>query len=301
MMSNLIDLMSELEAEILQLRMLLREVAIPELCSYFHVPLVTKEEQDSIIEFGYSKIEVTTLTGHEALQRSLEALTDFYVPDSSFSRRFVTKHPGLIVVSGAKFEISAQVKRVNSAKLAFKAGVLALSETALEKWKEVHDRFMHLITTTVYRSIYCFDENVHRINFNWVSRPRVSNLTKTELLEKIENGIFTVPPSHSMESWKAVLAADKSLIERQTNDTFTIRRRIKLRPEASIRLEDANSAIGYSAGLPYIVFNRPGYFTPLESFDASKKQNRTRKEDSLPLLIKRMNLYADSNSSKGKS
>ena len=43
MMSNLIDLMSELEAEILQLRMLLREVAIPELCSYFHVPLVTKE------------------------------------------------------------------------------------------------------------------------------------------------------------------------------------------------------------------------------------------------------------------
>ena len=151
------------------------------------------------------------------------------------------------------------------------------------------------------RDSYCFDENVHRINFNWVSRPRVSNLTKTELLEKIENGIFTVPPSHSMESWKAVLAADKSLIERQTNDTFTIRRRIKLRPEASIRLEDANSAIGYSAGLPYIVFNRPGYFTPLESFDASKKQNRTRKEDSLQLLIKRMNLYADSNSSKGKS
>jgi len=79
-MSNLIDLMSELEAEILQLRMLLREVAIPELCSYFHVPLVTKEEQDSIIEFGYSKIEVTTLTGHEALQRSLEALTIFMFP-----------------------------------------------------------------------------------------------------------------------------------------------------------------------------------------------------------------------------
>ncbi|GAC03423.1 DNA replication terminus site-binding protein [Paraglaciecola chathamensis] len=297
-MANLIDLMSALEAEIVELRILIREMAIPELCTYFHVPLVTKDDENSIIEFGYSNIEVTTLTGHEALQRSLEAFSDFYVPDSSFSRRFVTKHPGLIVVSGAKAEISEQVKRVNAAKLAFKSGVLALSDAALEKWKEVHDRFMHLITTTVYRSIYCFDENVHRINFNWVSRPRVSNLTKNELVEKIESGMFTIPPSHSMQSWKAVLDADKSLIEKQRNETFTIRRRIKLRPEASIRLEDANTAIGYSAGLPYIAFNKPSYFTPLETFDASTKQNRSRKEDSLQLLIKRMNLYADRNSSR---
>ena len=297
-MANLIDLMSALEAEIVELRILIREMAIPELCTYFHVPLVTKDDENSIIEFGYSNIEVTTLTGHEALQRSLEAFSDFYVPDSSFSRRFVTKHPGLIVVSGAKAEISEQVKRVNAAKLAFKSGVLALSDAALEKWKEVHDRFMHLITTTVYRSIYCFDENVHRINFNWVSRPRVSNLTKNELVEKIESGMFTIPPSHSMQSWKAVLDADKSLIEKQRNETFTIRRRIKLRPEASIRLVDANTAIGYSAGLPYIAFNKPSYFTPLETFDASTKQNRSRKEDSLQLLIKRMNLYADRNSSR---
>ena len=280
-MANLIDLMSALEAEIVELRILLRENAVPELCSYFHVPLVTKDEENSIIEFGYSNIEVTTLTGHEALQRSLEAFSDFYVPDSSFSRRFVTKHPGLIVVSGGQSKISAQVMRVNAAKLAFKAGVLALSDTALEKWKEVHDRFMHLITTTVYRSIYCFDEDVHRINFNWVSRPRVSNLSKTELVEKID--------------------ADKSLIEKQRNETFTIRRRIKLRPEASIRLKDANTALGYSAGLPYIAFNKPAYFTPLESFDTSKKQNRSRKEDSLQLLIKRMNLYADRNSSEAES
>ncbi|MBN24623.1 MAG: DNA replication protein [Alteromonadaceae bacterium] len=298
MMANLIDLMSALEAEIVELRILIREMAIPELCTYFHVPLVTKDDENSIIEFGYSNIEVTTLTGHEALQRSLEAFSDFYVPDSSFSRRFVTKHPGLIVVSGAKAEISEQVKRVNAAKLAFKSGVLALSDAALEKWKEVHDRFMHLITTTVYRSIYCFDENVHRINFNWVSRPRVSNLTKNELVEKIESGMFTIPPSHSMQSWKAVLDADKSLIEKQRNETFTIRRRIKLRPEASIRLVDSNTAIGYSAGLPYIAFNKPSYFTPLETFDASTKQNRSRKEDSLQLLIKRMNLYADRNSSR---
>ncbi|WP_339669305.1 DNA replication terminus site-binding protein [uncultured Paraglaciecola sp.] len=297
-MANLIDLMSALEAEIVELRILIREMAIPELCTYFHVPLVTKDDENSIIEFGYSNIEVTTLTGHEALQRSLEAFSDFYVPDSSFSRRFVTKHPGLIVVSGAKAEISEQVKRVNAAKLAFKSGVLALSDAALEKWKEVHDRFMHLITTTVYRSIYCFDENVHRINFNWVSRPRVSNLTKNELVEKIESGMFTIPPSHSMQSWKAVLDADKSLIEKQRNETFTIRRRIKLRPEASIRLVDSNTAIGYSAGLPYIAFNKPSYFTPLETFDASTKQNRSRKEDSLQLLIKRMNLYADRNSSR---
>tara|TARA_R110000744_G_scaffold351305_1_gene457087 strand:+ start:5478 stop:6380 length:903 start_codon:yes stop_codon:yes gene_type:complete len=300
-MANLIDLMSALEAEIVELRILLRENAVPELCSYFHVPLVTKDEENSIIEFGYSNIEVTTLTGHEALQRSLEAFSDFYVPDSSFSRRFVTKHPGLIVVSGGQSKISAQVMRVNAAKLAFKAGVLALSDTALEKWKEVHDRFMHLITTTVYRSIYCFDEDVHRINFNWVSRPRVSNLSKTELVEKIESGMFTIPPSHSIQSWKAVLDADKSLIEKQRNETFTIRRRIKLRPEASIRLKDANTALGYSAGLPYIAFNKPAYFTPLESFDTSKKQNRSRKEDSLQLLIKRMNLYADRNSSEAES
>ncbi|MEI8651160.1 DNA replication terminus site-binding protein [Paraglaciecola sp. Hal342] len=125
--------MSALEAEIVELRILLRENAVPELCSYFHVPLVTKDEENSIIEFGYSNIEVTTLTGHEALQRSLEAFSDFYVPDSSFSRRFVTKHPGLIVVSGGQSEISAQVMRVNAAKLAFKAGVLALSDAALEK------------------------------------------------------------------------------------------------------------------------------------------------------------------------
>ena len=110
--------------------------------------------------------------------------------------------------------------------------------------------------------------------------------------------MFTIPPSHSMQSWKAVLDADKSLIEKQRNETFTIRRRIKLRPEASIRLVDSNTAIGYSAGLPYIAFNKPSYFTPLETFDASTKQNRSRKEDSLQLLIKRMNLYADRNSSR---
>ncbi|MEI8651159.1 DNA replication terminus site-binding protein [Paraglaciecola sp. Hal342] len=113
--------------------------------------------------------------------------------------------------------------------------------------------------------------------------------------------MFTIPPSHSIQSWKAVLDADKSLIEKQRNETFTIRRRIKLRPEASIRLKDANTALGYSAGLPYIAFNKPAYFTPLESFDTSKKQNRSRKEDSLQLLIKRMNLYADRNSSEAES
>lgn len=292
-MTNLLDLMTAIEAEILELRTLIRTNAQPELCTYFDVPMITKVEEKEIIEFGYSSIDVVPNTGEEALQKCLEALSDFYVQDNTYSRRFVAKHPGVIVVSGSRSQIMLQVNKVNAAKAQFKNEVLSLTSDSFEKWREVHDRFSYLITTTVYRSINCFDDAVHRVNFNWVSRPRVDNLTKSEILEKIDKGICTLPPNHNQASWKAVLEADTSLIKSQTQEQFSIRRRIKLRPEASIRLEGAVSALGYSAGLPFIMFNSPKYFTPLDSFDTNYRRKRPLKEESMRLLIKRMNLYVD--------
>lgn len=284
--------MTNIERSIKSLQLLLRRYAVAEKCFYFDVPLVMKKEEEAIMEFGYQKVDVTTMTGEAALQRAIAALLDFYVPDNNYSRRFVKKHPGIVVVDGPKPLITAQVNEVNAAKDAFKFAVQQLGKNAEEKWAEVHNRFMHLITTTVYRKIHCFDEPVHRVNFNWVSRPRCVNLSKSEVTAHIDAGKNTVPPSMTEQSWFASIDADKTLVEHCNEETFTIRRRIKLRPESSVKLENKDTALGYSAGLPYILFNYPAFFTPLDTFDASAFKPRARKEDSMRLIIKRMNLYA---------
>jgi len=98
---------------------------------------------------------------------------------------------------------------------------------------------------------------VHRVNSNWVSRPLRKSCTLDELKQKIEIGVHTVPLSYSRQSWLEKLEHDKSLLDAHQNAEFAVKRRVKLRPESSIRLKDGEKAKGYTARLPYVYFSPP--------------------------------------------
>lgn len=293
-MNNLNEYMAAVESSISSLCYILRKYADPQYCVYFDVPLVTRKEEQHIIDDGYVYVSVNKLTGEVALEQALLALGDFYVADDTYSRRFLKKHPGIIVVNGHHEEVLDAIEKVNSAKLAFKNAVQAVSKNAEVKWKEVHDTFMHLITSTVYRKVHCFSSQVHRINFNWVSRPRVEKLSKDQVIEKVRARKGLVPPSHTEASWRNAVDADISFVENTDYSLFTSIRRIKLRPESSVKLVNSESALGYSAGLPHIVFNKPQFTSDLLDFDAAIFAPRKRKEDAMHLLFRNMNLYVSS-------
>ena len=286
--------MSNIEAFLKELEELLLDSACPASTYYYAIEPVLKEQEEELIEHGYSSINVDMFTGQEAILKIIDAYKDMYVFDETpqKSRRFVQKHPGFVVATKNKREIIACIEKINNEKKAFRAAVVKSSDDAYEKWQNVHDRFNYLITTSAYRTIYAFKEDVHRVNFNWVSRPLHKAYTLEELKQKIDKGVHTVPLSYSRQSWLEKLEHDKLLLDAHQNAEFAVKRRIKLRPESSIRLEDAEKAKGYAASLPYVLFSPPKYHTHLSSFIApAEVKNKSRIGSDWTLISERMNLY----------
>lgn len=286
--------MSNIEAFLKELEELLLDSACPASTYYYAIEPVLKEQEEELIQHGYSSINVDMFTGQEAILKIIDAYKDMYVFDETpqKSRRFVQKHPGFVVATKNKREIIACIEKINNEKKAFRAAVVKSSDDAYEKWQNVHDRFNYLITTSAYRTIYAFKEDVHRVNFNWVSRPLHKAYTLEELKQKIDKGVHTVPLSYSRQSWLEKLEHDKSLLDAHQSAEFAVKRRIKLRPESSIRLEDAEKAKGYAASLPYVFFSPPKYHTHLSSLIAPRHVKiKENVGDGWVLINRRMNLY----------
>lgn len=285
--------MSNIENHLKELGLLLRRHGCPVHSLYFEIEPVLQENEKHIIEYGYSHIDVQLHTGTAAIDKVLDAYKDMYVYDEKpqKSRRFVSKHPGYVVINKNHEDVFACVRAINEEKVAFRKAVVESSNDAFKKWQTVHDRFNYLITTNAYRMIYAFEAPVHRINFNWVSRPLHTPYTYKELIEKLDNGIHTIPISHTKQSWAAVLEQDKAQLAPFENHLLAVRRRIKLRPESSIRLVDSDRANGYSASLPYILGNAPRYHTKLASFQATGTENKRCAGNGWQLINERMNLY----------
>jgi DNA replication terminus site-binding protein len=287
--------MKDIENLLIELAVLLRAYAAPDKSYYYEVPPVLKDDEQGLVEFGYSYIDVTPINGDEAVDKIISAYQDLYVFDETpqKSRRFVSKHPGFIVLDSHHEEVMKCAKALNEAKKDFRTEITRSSDEAFEKWQKVHDRFNYLITMAAYRTIYVFDEPVHRINFNWASRPLHTAYTYKELTDKLEKSLLTVPITHTRESWKAVLEQDKKAIIDKDCLEYAVRRRIKLRPESSISMAAETGQQGYSASLPYILINQPEFHTHLKSFDASKATSRKLCDSNgWELINKRMNLYA---------
>ncbi|MDP5130901.1 MAG: DNA replication terminus site-binding protein, partial [Paraglaciecola sp.] len=269
-MNQLTLCMLHLESAIKKMITILELNADIDASIFYDVEPVTTELEESIILNGYSRINVERIQGELAFKKIIDSYSDFYIFNDAISRRFIKKFPGYLVIKKNYDQVDDAIKKVNESKCLFKQEVLRSGDDALERWQQVHDRFNYLVTLAVYRKIYFFPFPVHAAYFNWVTRPRIENISFTEALNKCDLAKNTLPIAHTHQSWHSLLDSEKSMISQYSQFEFTIRRQIKLRPESKVRLINDTRGLGYSAGLPFIFINHPKRTSALGSYDITQ-------------------------------
>lgn len=293
-MSSLSALAMHLDAHIDSLNQILQEHTLTQASLGFHLPKVSKDDEQNIIDNGYQFLPVEKLTGAHALSFNMRAYRDLYEPDPNFSTRFVAKYPGVIVLTSAHQRVAQLVTDINRIKDEFKAEVNT-KKNALEKWEYVHEQASlgGMITLQTYRHIRFIDFPVKRLYFNFSTRYKVKRFTKQEVLEKINAGRHTVPFMTDKVTWNAQLDREYIDAMRWPDIPYFQRQPIKLRPECTVMpINDDLSVQTHSAGLPFIVSNLPERITDLTAFDVSKVSgNRGKTKKRYVLMHERLGIY----------
>jgi DNA replication terminus site-binding protein len=291
-MENLQYYMTEMEQDLTEIKSMLMRFAAPQKCHYFELPRITVEQEKEIIESGYDQVPVKHVKGKLALSMAVEALSDWYVYDDNLSRRFLHKHPGIIVVDDYTvfLEIQHRIAILNSAKQRFKELVQRYGND-WTKWKAVHDKFSYVITMSVYRDIQCYDNAYDAVYFNWVTRRRSKKYTREDLILRLDNAVAHPSAKYTQEQWNIKMADEKRLIESSSYHSFSERRTINYRPELNLRKD--KKMINVSAGLPIVLPAEPIKMTNLEDFDIHSRTTRA-KSDNWHLMLPRIHVYARS-------
>ena len=265
--------------------------SVKEYCIAFKIDKVLKEDEETLIDNGYNKIVSTHITGETALAHLLSGIKDLTEEDDTYSRRFVTKYPGFIVVDNLH-DIQQRVEAVNSAKKAFKAAVMNINRP--DRFESVHDARPYLITSNVYRLIHLCDARVDKLYFNYASRVSQPLVDYDSLIQQLESAAKQPPVKTSAEHWERQIASETSLVKRHRYAEFKRVRTLKVRPEVSIRLTQSSSdskpfMYGTSAGLPVILGNKPAGYSELG--DYTPKPTSKPKMVGWSKLIDRLDLY----------
>lgn len=289
-MRNLRYYMSEMENGLIEIKSLINKHACPMNTRYFDVPRVTVEEEKLIFDQGYQHIPVKPILGKDAVHLANQALFDWYVYDNALSRRFLHKHPGIIVIEDYQVFLKVQelIQQLNDNKNQFRK-IVQTEGNDWSKWEAVHDKFNYIITMAVYRNIQCFDEEYDAVYFNWVTRRRHQKFTRKSVLDRLDNSRAKTPYNRTQEQWDRQIADEIELIKSTSYESFSDRRAINYRPEVNLRKDNKMQSI--SAGLPIVLSSPPAKITPLQDLDVEKRSRRTQ-PDEWNLLIPRMHLYA---------
>lgn len=270
-----------------QLIRLLNQHADIDSSAAFILDKVLKKDEPELIEHGYGSIKSSHVVGLEAFNHLIGGIRDLTEEDDNYSRRFVSKYPGFLVVNNIE-TIAHAVVQLNEAKDYFKRAVMKINGTD-ERFEQVHDARPYLITTNAYRHIFAIDSEVARLYFNFAHRNSVVHLDYEAVLTGLEHAAKQTPPKVDFTTWQTQVASEITLVDRYRYAKFKRFRTLKVRPEVSVKRTDGLMT-GYSAGLPIIVGNAPGKYTALGDYDGSTKRKK-RPMVQWRELIPRLNLY----------
>lgn len=200
------------------------------------VPRPKKGETTDLPE----RIEPELLTGTEAFDRAMFALTDWY-GDGEHSTKVVARTPGTIVVrcSDTNAEmIDRQIAQANVLKDQIKELIPRLG-TRNDRFELLHNHHHMLVTLQLVRHYTALPPKpvIQSLSFTWGVKTEIKRVTVSEAIERIHK-IMNDPAPEGMDptQWEWNISRELNRVRSLPSDTeLRQRRTLVVRPMVNIR------------------------------------------------------------------
>ncbi|WP_315710775.1 DNA replication terminus site-binding protein [Brenneria uluponensis] len=272
--------------------------------SVFVLPDIPKgKEHDPI-----TQITVTPLMGSAACQLGLAHFQRLFIHHhaESISSKAAIRLPGALCFSvdhQQYLQAYQLIDTINALKKELEHMITV--ESGLEpeqRFDFVHTHLRGLITLSVYRTITLIT-NPTSVRFGWANKNIIKNISRDELLEKLEKSLKTgrsMAP-YSKTQWSELLEQEIADVKRLPEQaTLKIKRPVKVQPIARVWYQEQQKQVQHPCPSPLIVLCQHEYgdskptIGELNDYDVDNIQYKHKpKAKALRLLIPRLHLYTD--------
>lgn len=219
---------SDLQADLRQCDIAQAKVAV--------LPRPKKGEESDLPE----RIEPEQLTGPEAFDRALFALTDWY-GDGEHSTKSVARTPGAIVLCTSDTNaamIQRRIAQANALKDQIKERIPKLG-TRNDRFELLHKHHHMLVTLQLVRHYTALPPEpvIQSLSFTWGVKTEIKKVTVAEAVERIKN-IMNDPAPEGMEpaQWQWNVSKELNRVQSLPGNTeLRQRRELVVRPMVNIR------------------------------------------------------------------
>ncbi|MCU5772406.1 DNA replication terminus site-binding protein [Erwiniaceae bacterium BAC15a-03b] len=292
---------NQLEAELNQLQQQLQSLHLLAGRVFSLPPVVKGKEHDPI-----RTIDVRQHLGSEALQLGMEHYCRLFMQHQSeqISTKAAVRLPGALCFAADMVQsarLHQQVACVNQLKVRLEQIITVESGVeSEERFDFVHTHLRGLITLNAYRAITLLDAP-NTVRFGWANKHIVKNLSRKEVLEKLERGLKAgraVAP-WSREQWaEKVLEEIEAIRSLPANARLKIKRPVKVQPIARTWNIQQQKQTQLACPSPLLVLcadkNQVPALGELLNYDAEQVKHRYKPQaEKLFAIIPRLHLYSD--------
>ena len=257
--------------------------ATPIQCLVYQIPRTVRENESQPV----TDIKPTDLSGTEAFNAALYALTDWY-GHPQYSTKVVNRVPGALVLADAdERQILERIADINRNKAAIEALIPGLGNRD-DRFELLHRHFPWLILAQLTRRLQVLpcSPSLQSCTFTWGIKTEIKKMTADQICEKLES--FRQRPRSTIDDVPWDLKIDREIMSIRSlpsSAQLRSRRVLRVRPLANLRYHaiDGEPAETYmrEAHTPILILNpnRPVKLGDLKNYDVQARSGRQRLKD----------------------
>nr|WP_113869554.1 DNA replication terminus site-binding protein [Brenneria salicis]NMN91680.1 DNA replication terminus site binding protein [Brenneria salicis ATCC 15712 = DSM 30166]RBP57475.1 DNA replication terminus site binding protein [Brenneria salicis ATCC 15712 = DSM 30166]RLM28565.1 DNA replication terminus site-binding protein [Brenneria salicis ATCC 15712 = DSM 30166] len=270
----------------------------------YSLPYTAKGTEHDAIE----QIPVTQHVGIEARDLGLAHFQRLFIHHypESISSKAAIRLPGALCFSVHQDEYhqaNQLIRDINSLKKELEQIITV--ESGLEpeqRFEFAHTHLRGLITLSAYRSLILLT-NPASVRFGWANKHIIKNMTRAELLEKLEKSLKAergLAP-YSKEQWAALVEQEiDAVLSLPEHAKLKIKRPVKVQPIARVWYAEQQKQVQHPCPSPLLILSQQAHgggvpiIGELNHYDAGNINHKHKPQAApLRLLIPRLHLYTD--------
>jgi len=257
--------------------------ALPVQCRVYQIPRTTRENENQPV----TNINPTALSGTEAFNVALHALTDWY-GHPQYSTKVVNRVPGAVVLAHVdERQVLAQFAEINRTKAAIESLIPSLGNRD-DRFELLHRHFPWLILAQLTRRLQVLpcSPPLQSCNFTWGIKTEIKKMTADQVCKRLES--FRQRPRSTVDDLPWDIKIDQEIMSIRSlppSAQLRSRRVLRVRPLANLRYHamDGEPAETYmrEAHTPILILNpsRPVKLGDLKNYDVQTRSGRQRLKD----------------------
>ncbi|MEH6356667.1 MAG: DNA replication terminus site-binding protein [Marinobacter sp.] len=262
---------------------LLLTQATPIQCRVYQIPRTVRENESQPV----TDIKPTQLSGADAFNSALHALTDWY-GDPQYSTKVVNRVPGALVLANVnESQVLDQIAGINRSKAAIESLIPSLGNRD-DRFELLHRHFPWLILAQLTRRLQVLpcSPPLQSCTFTWGIKTEIKKMTADQVCERLES--FRQRPRSTIDDIPWDIKIDREIMSIRSlpgSAQLRSRRVLRVRPLANLRYHaiDGEPAETYmrEAHTPILILNpsRPVKLGVLKSYDVQTRSGRQRLKD----------------------